>query len=79
MPAGSLRHRKRLHFARQQEGGLEMNLSPPTTAVFAISLILAVLAVIGTFAAIPVISANAFWVAIIAYVILAVGNVFRGV
>jgi hypothetical protein len=25
------------------------------------------------------ISANAFWVAIIAYVILAVGNVFRGV
>jgi hypothetical protein len=56
-----------------------MNLSPPTTAVFAISLILAVLAVISTFAAIPVISANAFWVAIIAYVILAVGNVFRGV
>ena len=31
-----------------------MNLSPPTTAVFAISLILAVLAVIGTFVAIPV-------------------------
>ena len=56
-----------------------MNLSPPTNAVFIISLILAVLAVIGTFAAIPVISANAFWVAIIAYVILAVGNVFRGV
>jgi hypothetical protein len=29
--------------------------------------------------AIPVISANAFWVAIIAYIILAVGNLFRGV
>ncbi len=56
-----------------------MNLSPPTTAVFVISLILAVLAVIGTFVAIPVISANAFWVAIIAYVILAIGNLFRGV
>ena len=56
-----------------------MNLSPPTTAVFVISLILAVLAIIGTFVAIPLISANAFWVAIIAYVILAVGNVFRGV
>ena len=55
-----------------------MNLSPPTTAVFSISLILA-LAIIGTFVAIPLISANAFWVAIIAYVILAVGNVFRGV
>lgn len=56
-----------------------MNLSPPTTAVFVISLILAALAVIGTFVAIPVISANAFWVAIIAYVILAIGNLFRGV
>jgi hypothetical protein len=56
-----------------------MNLSPPTTTVFVISLILAVLAIIGTFVAIPLISANAFWVAIIAYIILAVGNVFRGV
>jgi len=57
-----------------------MNLSPPTTAVFIISLILAVLlAIIGTFVAIPLISANAFWVAIIAYFVLAIGNVFRGV
>jgi len=56
-----------------------MNLSPPTTAVFVISLILAVLAIIGTFVTIPLISANAFWVAIIAYIILAVGNVFHGV
>ena len=56
-----------------------MNLSPPTTAVFIISVVLAVLAIIGTFVAIPVISANAFWVAIIAYIILAVGNLLRGV
>jgi hypothetical protein len=56
-----------------------MNLSPPTTAVFIISVVLAALDSIGTFVAIPVISANAFWVAIIAYIILAVGNLFRGV
>ena len=56
-----------------------MNLSPPTTAVFIISVVLAVLAIIGTFVAIPVISANAFWVAIIAYIILAAGNLFRGI
>jgi hypothetical protein len=57
-----------------------MNLSPPTTAVFVISLILALLAVIGTLVhTIPLISDHAFWVAIIAYVVLAVGNVFRGV
>jgi hypothetical protein len=56
-----------------------MNLSAPTTGVFIISLIVAVLAVISMFVAIPVISAHAFWVAIIAYIILAVGNLFRGV
>lgn len=55
-----------------------MNLSPPTVAVFIISVILAVLSIIGTFIAIPVISQNAFWVAIIAYFMLAFGNVFRG-
>jgi hypothetical protein len=56
-----------------------MNLSPPTTAVFIISLILAALAVIGKFVQIPFITEYNFWVAIIAYVILAVGNLFRGV
>jgi hypothetical protein len=56
-----------------------MNLSPPTTAVFVSSAILAVLAIIGTFVALPFISEHAFWVAIVAYVILAVGNVFRGI
>ena len=59
-------------------GGLVMNLSPPTTAVFVISLILAALAVIGKFVPIPFISEHGFWVAVIAYVVLAVGNLFRG-
>lgn len=56
-----------------------MNLSPPTTAVFVISLILAALAIIGKFVPIPFISEHGFWVAVIAYVVLAVGNLFRGV
>ena len=56
-----------------------MNLSPPTTVVFIVSLILAALAVIGKFAAIPFITEYGFWVAIVAYVVLAVGNIFRGV
>jgi hypothetical protein len=55
-----------------------MNLTPPTTVVFIVSLILAALAVIGKFAAIPFITDNGFWVAIVAYVVLAVGNLFRG-
>lgn len=55
-----------------------MNLSAPTMPIFLISLILAILAVLGVYVAIPVISANAFWVAIIAYVVLLVGNVAKG-
>jgi hypothetical protein len=56
-----------------------MNLSPPTTAVFIVSLILAALAVIGNFVAIPFITEHGFWVAVVAYVVLAVGNLFRGI
>ena len=56
-----------------------MNLSPPTTAVFVISLILAALAIIGKFVPIPFITDYGFWVAVIAYVVLAVGNLLRGV
>jgi hypothetical protein len=56
-----------------------MNLSPPTTAVFVISLILALLAIVGKFVAIPFITDHGFWVAVVAYVVLAVGNLFRGV
>ncbi|MEG6510142.1 hypothetical protein V6C03_14320 [Methyloligella sp. 2.7D] len=56
-----------------------MRLSAPTTVVFVISLILAVLAVLGVFTAIPFITPNAFWVAIAAYVVLFLGNVMKGV
>ena len=55
-----------------------MSLSAPTTIVFIVSAILAALAVIGTFMPIPCITENAFWVAVVAYVILACGNIFRG-
>ena len=55
-----------------------MNLSAPTMPVFLISLILAILAVLGAYMPIPFISGNAFWVAVIAYVVLLVGNVAKG-
>lgn len=55
-----------------------MNLSPPTTVVFVISIILAALAIIGKFAVIPFITEQGFWVAVAAYIILAIGNIFRG-
>jgi hypothetical protein len=55
-----------------------MNLSPPTTVVFVVSIILAALAIIGKFAVIPFVTEHGFWVAVAAYVILAIGNIFRG-
>ncbi len=57
-----------------------MNLSAPSTAVFIVSLILAALAVIAALGVeIPFVSTYTAWVAIVAYVVLAVGNLFRGV
>jgi hypothetical protein len=54
-------------------------LSAPSQVVFIISLILAIIALIGFFVAIPVITQYAFWIAIIAYVVLAAGCVMKGV
>jgi hypothetical protein len=55
-----------------------MDLSAPTTVVFVVSVILAALAIVGHFVAIPFFSENGFWMAVIAYVVLAVGNVAKG-
>jgi hypothetical protein len=51
-----------------------MKLHAPAMWVFVLSLVIAVLAVVSVLTPIPYITAYAFWVAIIAYVILAVGN-----
>ncbi|MEJ2516895.1 MAG: hypothetical protein P8Y82_02555 [Methyloceanibacter sp.] len=50
-----------------------------TTMVFVISIVLAILAVLSTFMPLPIIGEYRFWVAVAAYVILAIGNIFRGV
>jgi hypothetical protein len=54
-------------------------LNAPTQIVFLISLALAILAVLGLFVTIPFVSIYAFWVAIIAYVVLAAGCVMKNV
>jgi hypothetical protein len=56
-----------------------MNLNAPTQVIFLISLVLAIVAVVGTLVVIPYVTAYAFWVAIIAYVVLAAGCVMKGV
>lgn len=56
-----------------------MKLSAPTFPIFVVSLVLAGLAIAAEFTAIPVVSANQFWVAIGAYAVLFLGNVLKGV
>ena len=51
-----------------------MELQAPAMWVFILSLILVVLAVVGIFVEIPYLSMYAFWVAVLAYVALALGN-----
>ncbi len=57
-----------------------MRLSAPTQVVFIISLILAVLALIGHFVpSVPIIAPYQFWLAIVGYAVLAAGCMMKGV
>ena len=54
-----------------------MNLHAPDMWVFVISVVLAALAVAGVFTPIPYVTMYAFWIAIAAYVVLALGNLVK--
>jgi hypothetical protein len=55
-----------------------MKLTPPTKNVFWISVILAVLGILGKFAGVAVLAPYAFWLVLIAYVLLFLGNAVKG-
>jgi hypothetical protein len=62
-------------------GDTMLRLTPPTVTTFAISVILAVVAIAGQYnhqisSHIPV---SMFWLAVIAYFVLFLGNVIRGI
>jgi hypothetical protein len=56
---------------------MHINLHAPSMPVFVVSLVLAVLALLGYFVTLPYITLYGFLLAIIAYVVLALGNVVR--
>ena len=56
----------------------KLNLSAPTVPVFLVSVALAILALIGHFVAAGFLTTHKFWIAILAYVVLLVGNLFKG-
>ena len=53
-----------------------MRLTPPTKNVFYLSVILAVVGLVFFF--VPAVAGYAFWVALIAYVLLALGVALKG-
>jgi hypothetical protein len=57
---------------------MRFNLNRPSNAIFVISIVLALLALIGVLANIPLLSGNAFLLLAIAYVVLVVGNLVKG-
>jgi threonine/homoserine/homoserine lactone efflux protein len=55
-----------------------MNLTPPKHITFWIAVVVAVVGVLASIITIPVLSGFAFWLVVVAFVILAAGNVAEG-
>jgi hypothetical protein len=55
-----------------------MNLSAPTMNIFLLSALLFILALVGHFVVIPYVTLYQFWLAIAAFVVLALGNLLKG-
>lgn len=57
-----------------------MRLTPPTNFTFFISMLLAALAIVGQFVSMVsnYVPLSMFWVAIVAYIVLWLGNLLRG-
>ncbi len=55
-----------------------MKLSPPKQTTFWISVVLAVLGLLGKLVTLPVVSAYSFWFVLVGFVLLALGNMALG-
>jgi len=55
-----------------------MKLNAPSQTIFIIAVVIAIVAVLGLFVAIPFVSLYAFWLMTLAFVILAGACVLRG-
>ena len=57
---------------------MNLSLNAPKQIVFIIAVVLAVLALLGALISLPVISAYAFWILLIGFVVLAAGVMMKG-
>lgn len=55
-----------------------MTLNAPTQTMFIVAVVIAVIALLGAIIAIPFVSTYAFWILIIAFIVLSAGVVMKG-
>ncbi len=55
-----------------------MKLTPPKAVTFWISVVLGILAFLGTLVTIPFVTANVFWVLFVAWLLLVLGLLVKG-
>lgn len=55
-----------------------MKLTPPTKNVFWISVVLAVLGLVGRYLSVPIVSDYYFYFVLVGYIVLALGNALKG-
>jgi len=55
-----------------------MKLQKPKNLTFIIAVVLAALGLLGTLVSIPVVSGLAFWLVLAGFVLLALGNLLKG-
>ena len=56
-----------------------MKLTPPTQVTFVISLVIALAVLLGIIADVEFVLENDVWLALLAWLVLAVGNVFKDI
>jgi cadmium resistance protein CadD (predicted permease) len=70
--------RNKTHAGRlPQQTGMNMNLSAPTIVVFLISVVIAVISLLARYAGMSLVLEPFHW-ALLAYVVLALGNLLKG-
>jgi hypothetical protein len=57
---------------------MKLNLSAPKQITWLVALVLAVLGVLGHFVTISVLTATAFWLVLLAFVVLLLGTLLEG-
>jgi len=57
---------------------MKLKLSAPTQLFFIIALVLAILALLGSFAVLPAVAGYSFWLAFAAWAVLALGSLMKG-